>query len=193
MRNILISFSLNATTYFVCHTAGDRHDRHKMEKHFFATYTVQELQWLGYWDYAEARQNNLTYPVHPILDRSRWDSPDNLYNAIIHILRLASAMLQSPASVAFHHAVMYGAREYLPEPSKRHGLSMLQVPPHYRRLSNHLEVLRVESVKDCSTYPHSLVQTNRPRNHPSESLRSHTAKPQLTYLPKGSPANRKWV
>ena len=107
--------------YRIDHTAEDRHDEHKMEKHFFAAYTAEELQRLGYWDYAEARQNNLTYPIHPILHRSRWDSPDNLYDAITHILRLASAMLQSPASVAFHHAVMYGTREYLPELSKRHG------------------------------------------------------------------------
>ena len=92
-----------------------------MDKHFFATYTVRELQRLGYWDYDEARQTNLTYPIHPLLERSVWSCPDSLYRGITHILRLASAMLQCPASIAFHHALMFGTREYLLETSQRHG------------------------------------------------------------------------
>lgn len=92
-----------------------------MDKHFFATYTVQELQRLGYWDYAEARQTNLTYPIHPILDRWNWFCPDNLYNGIVQILRLASALFQCPASIAFHYDIMFGTREYLPEASQQHG------------------------------------------------------------------------
>lgn len=92
-----------------------------MEKQFFATYTVQELQRLGYWDYTEARQTNLTHPVHPILARTRWDCPDNLYYGVVHILRLASAMLQCPASVAFHYSLMFSEREHLLEASKKHG------------------------------------------------------------------------
>lgn len=92
-----------------------------MEKHFFASYTVQELQRLGYWDCAEARQTNLTIPIHLVLQRERWDCPDNLYNGIAHILRLASAMLQCPASIAFHVSLMFVERDHLPEPSQRHG------------------------------------------------------------------------
>ena len=107
----------------------------QMETPFFASYTLEELQRLDYWDYTGSLPNNLTYPIHPIFERSRWENcSDDVYYGITHIIRLASAMLESPASVAFHYALMSDPREYLQETSQRLG-----VPCYRFRHTNHDE------------------------------------------------------
>ena len=105
-------------------------------------FTIRELFDLGYLEYANARPNDLTSPIHPILDLGRWrlapitsDSKplDAEYATFLEpILRLASAMLLSPGSVAFLHNVMYGEREYVEEASDKYKGKLYALPESLR-------------------------------------------------------------
>ena len=104
-------------------------------------FSIWQLYTLGYLEYANARPNNLTSPIHPVIDLEKWRrSPidpnakpleDEDRRLIEPVLRLASAMFLSSVSVAFLHNVIYGKRHHLKEVSIRYKthLYALDAPP----------------------------------------------------------------
>ena len=77
--------------------------------------------------------NNLTHPLNPVL--TRWIGTIEPYHKfIIPVLRLASAMLDSPASVRLVHAIMYERRRYFMTESKEWQTRMYEldggIPPN---------------------------------------------------------------
>ena len=64
--------------------------------------------------------NNLIYPIHPVFQRDLWECWDLQYELITPALRLASAFLESPASVAFHFAMINNPRTRCPDRSARY-------------------------------------------------------------------------
>ena len=101
-------------------------------------FTVEELSDLGYLEYANARPNDLTSPIHPMLDLGKWrlapiaenSKPLDAENAKLlePILRLASAMLLSPGSVVFLHNVMYRRRKHEEEASNKYNRKLHTLP-----------------------------------------------------------------
>lgn len=71
---------------------------------------------LGYSEMPGDCKNTLTYRRHPIFQTLYDDYP-----TFDPVLRLASAVLESPASVAFIYTIMYGSREKLADLSQRLG------------------------------------------------------------------------
>ncbi|MCJ1263589.1 hypothetical protein MMC22_003459 [Lobaria immixta] len=76
-----------------------------------------EWERLGYVDYLKFRPNNLTRDISPVFryldeqDSSRWTRLSREeYQTMEPVCRLASAMIESPASLAFLHALMYNPR-----------------------------------------------------------------------------------
>ena len=86
---------------------------------------------LGYFDSSPANPNTLTYAIHPVFDRvdangkRRWTLKAKGYEEIKPVLRLASALLESPASIAFMHALLHSPR------TKDHRTSQLAGFPCY--------------------------------------------------------------
>ncbi|MCJ1451313.1 hypothetical protein MMC28_001649 [Mycoblastus sanguinarius] len=95
---------------------------------------------LGYLGQTDSLPNNLTTPILPIFDYgssgriNRWTvskNEDRVYHNLAKenwdtfqpVLRLASAMIQSPASKRFIHAILYGRREKLHTLSEKTGLN----------------------------------------------------------------------
>lgn len=66
-------------------------------------------------------QFNLVYPIHPVFQRDNWAlTDDTLWNSLEPVLRLASALLESPASLAFVYSLVFSPREVLEEDSARY-------------------------------------------------------------------------
>lgn len=61
---------------------------------------------LGYAGIPGACTNTLTYKIHPL-----FHGLQNMYPGLAPVLRLASAILESPASMAFLFTILYGHRE----------------------------------------------------------------------------------
>ncbi|KAL8724336.1 MAG: hypothetical protein Q9181_006870 [Wetmoreana brouardii] len=65
--------------------------------------------------YSETHPNNLTYPVNPLFSLSRWEIP-NSGDQLEPILRLASLILESPASQRhIHSLISYTDHQKIPE------------------------------------------------------------------------------
>ncbi|KAL9107787.1 MAG: hypothetical protein Q9187_008380, partial [Circinaria calcarea] len=78
-------------------------------------FTVREWYKLGYLEIQNATPNDMTYTIHSIMDISNWESPFSHHDRklIEPALRLASALINCPASVAFFDAIEFGYREHL--------------------------------------------------------------------------------
>ena len=79
-------------------------------------YTVREWYKLGFLEDQNAEPNDMTHPIHPIMDIPNWRQPFTRHDRklIEPVLRLASALLNCPASVSFFDAVQFGHRTFLP-------------------------------------------------------------------------------
>ena len=83
-------------------------------------FSLEDLKNLGITDPTSIpyAPNNLTHPLNPVL--TRWIGTIEPYHKLmIPVLRLASAMLDSPASVRLIHTILYGRRRYLLESQTR--------------------------------------------------------------------------
>lgn len=56
--------------------------------------------------YSESHQNDLTHPIHPIFDFDLWSEPGSR-ESLEPVLRLASLLLESPASQRFIYSRLY--------------------------------------------------------------------------------------
>lgn len=92
-----------------------------------------EWERLGYVKFSRFRLNNLTREINPVfqymdeLDTLRWSglSPEG-YRSIEPVCRLASAMIESPASLAFLHALVFSPRTEIIGLSQRVGYPCYQ-------------------------------------------------------------------
>ena len=76
---------------------------------------------MGFFDDPGVLANNLTFPIHALFHPDRWDEIWDLdYELMSPALRLASAILSSPASVAFHFALIYNDRRRIPHRGPEH-------------------------------------------------------------------------
>lgn len=91
--------------------------------------TTSELERLGYdVNLPNLRPNNLAREISPIFqymdeeDKIRWGGLEREeYQLIEPVCRLASAMIESPASLAFLHALLYSPRAIIAQLSQRVG------------------------------------------------------------------------
>ncbi|KAL9117411.1 MAG: hypothetical protein Q9187_006053 [Circinaria calcarea] len=124
-------YSLNMMSTNESSSESNLAARYKAEGFKFpGGYSIEDLYDLGLVEYAKARPNNLKGPIHSILDIPKWRQPFSKVvrgpwtkeddEAMVPILRLATALLLSPGSVAFVHALMYGRQDYQSELSQRH-------------------------------------------------------------------------
>lgn len=88
--------------------------------------SISDDQWnqLGYMDIANSAPSSLSTVVHPLLDftwggRDKWNlensglSEERTRYLLLPVLRFASRLLLSPASIRFLHAIFYGPRQKL--------------------------------------------------------------------------------
>ncbi len=69
-------------------------------------FTEAELQQYQVGELSSALPNNLNNPIHPIYFRNQWDGcPDDVYEILTPSIRLASLMVNSPASLIFYDAL----------------------------------------------------------------------------------------
>ena len=98
-------------------------------------FTVKEWYKLGFLESQNATPNDLTYTIHPIMDTSNWHDKFSQHDRklIEPALRLASALINCPASVAFFDAIQFGYRQLLTEFSsiKYKNLTVLAGPTQY--------------------------------------------------------------
>ncbi|MCJ1465414.1 hypothetical protein MMC07_004032 [Pseudocyphellaria aurata] len=94
-----------------------------------AQYTRDQLSKLGFWDYPGAAASNLTYPIHPLFARERFEDPFDFWNEIKTSLRLASAILETSASVAFLYSLMNQPHILLEADTERLGQKCTQFWP----------------------------------------------------------------
>ena len=85
---------------------------------------LSEWKRLGYVDSPNFRSNNLTREISPVFrymdeqGKKRWTQLSTKeYQVIEPVCRLASAMIESPASLAFLHALLYSPRTEITSPS----------------------------------------------------------------------------
>ena len=99
-------------------------------------YTVKEWYKLGYLEDQNAEPNDMTHPIHPIMDIPNWTLPFTRHDRelIEPALRLASALLNCPASVTFFDAVQFGQRNLIPALTLTNykSLTALAGPTRYR-------------------------------------------------------------
>ena len=105
---------------------------------FYEPFSIEEWWKLGYLDRVNVRLNNLTYPIHPALGFRMWqltDPPltDKDKEVMEPALRLASALLMCPASIAFIHALLFEKREPANELRTSRKLEILHGPLRYTR------------------------------------------------------------
>ena len=77
---------------------------------FPGNFSFEELKENGFMEASQISRNNLAYPVHHIFTRWISLSEDDV-GFLSPTLHLASALFDSPASISFIHAIMYGRRE----------------------------------------------------------------------------------
>ena len=77
---------------------------------FPGNFSLEELKENGFMEASQISLNNLSYPVHHIF--TNWINLSEDDVAFLRpTLHLASALFDSPASISFIHAIMYGRRE----------------------------------------------------------------------------------
>ncbi|MCJ1380094.1 hypothetical protein MMC17_003197 [Xylographa soralifera] len=75
--------------------------------------TVEELKRCGHWDLDNPAPNDMTYEIHTLLRRERWqDLEDEDWKSIEPALRLTSAFLDSEASFVFFNSLINADREF---------------------------------------------------------------------------------
>ncbi|MCJ1387645.1 hypothetical protein MMC18_000488 [Xylographa bjoerkii] len=75
--------------------------------------TVDELKRCGHWDLDNPTPNDLTYEIHTLLRRERWqDLEDEDWEIIEPALRLTSAFLDSEASFVFFYSLINSNRVF---------------------------------------------------------------------------------
>ncbi|MCJ1430885.1 hypothetical protein MMC27_000235 [Xylographa pallens] len=74
--------------------------------------TIKELKKCGHWDLDNPAPNGMTYEIHTLLRRERWqDLEDEDWKIIEPALRLTSAFLDSKASFVFFYSLINSDRE----------------------------------------------------------------------------------
>ena len=81
-----------------------------LDDDFFLQRGAVDYHGLG--DVLDARPNDLTYPIHPMLTKDKWQLPirDGLEPILLPILRLASAILDSEASFRCWYTIINSKR-----------------------------------------------------------------------------------
>ncbi|MCJ1404469.1 hypothetical protein MMC11_007695 [Xylographa trunciseda] len=75
--------------------------------------TVEELKESGHWDLDNPAPNDLTYELHTLLRRERWqDLKNEDWKLIEPALRLTSAFLDSEASFVFFYSLINSERQF---------------------------------------------------------------------------------
>ena len=71
----------------------------------------EDLMRAGIKEKLNAKPNNLTADIHPMLQPNHWYSvPDNVYNVLTPGLRLASTLLTHPCAMQFYIDLLFGER-----------------------------------------------------------------------------------
>ena len=71
----------------------------------------EDLMMAGIKEKMDAKPNNLTADIHPMLQPNHWYSvPDDVYNALTPGLRLASTLLTHPCAMQFYIDLLFGER-----------------------------------------------------------------------------------
>ena len=122
---------------------------------FDEPFTLEEWLNLGYLEDVNARPNNLTYPIHPALDFRKWALTSPPLTAsdrevMEPALRLASALLMSPASITFMHTLIYDRRELVNDSRTKKKLEVLPEPLRYNKeLRSRVEYFLNMAHKHC--------------------------------------------
>ena len=102
---------------------------------FTEPYDIRDWKLLGCLEDPQVQENNLSGPIHPILDFPAWHNgfPDEVKAAMRPVLRLATAMLLSAGSVSFIDALIYERRSKIGERGDQ-DLTVLPGPSIYSKI-----------------------------------------------------------
>ncbi|MCJ1232633.1 hypothetical protein MMC14_000586 [Varicellaria rhodocarpa] len=113
---------------------NEKLDLDDLKVSFPGKFTYKDLHKLGFIEFEHAEENDLTEPVLELF--CNWKDLNGDERVVLDpVLRLASMMIRSSASVRFIHNVMYGKRTYLRTESmlSKCAIYELALPPCYSR------------------------------------------------------------
>lgn len=109
----------------------------------FPSVRDDEWQWLGYMDTSMPHTSTLTNEIHPLLQFSNdqrgegrervWTllegNVEEMEQMMLPVLRLATKIILSPASIQFIYYILYGPREELADLSRTHRTPVRAIHP----------------------------------------------------------------
>ncbi|MCJ1223504.1 hypothetical protein MMC12_000146 [Toensbergia leucococca] len=115
------------------------------------SYTLERLAALGFTESPHVQPNNLTR-YNRIFSPTRWHER-NVPDWIHPTLCLATAMIESPASLAFMHSFLYSPRKYLKDDSERLGVTCYKFR-HTKHPQDEVERIGHEHLHELGPYVH---------------------------------------